>query len=89
MINRWSCCNVVQAIQYLSADYLPTHSQSPEGITQLVQNLAAYEFTKAEKLQVVNLAPTLPVELYVVRRYRIDFINAVDEKRTDCRGIGG
>ncbi|KAF9468606.1 RNA polymerase Rpb4-domain-containing protein [Collybia nuda] len=56
----------VEAIQYLSADYLPTHSQSPEGITQLVRSLAAYDLTKAEKLQVVNLAPTLPVELYVI-----------------------
>ncbi|KAG6861008.1 hypothetical protein C0995_005028 [Termitomyces sp. Mi166 len=56
----------VEAIQYLSADYLPTTRQSPEGITKLVKDLALYELTKAEKLQVVNLAPTMPVELYVV-----------------------
>jgi len=31
-----------------------------------VKDLATYELTKAEKLQVVNLAPTLPVELYVI-----------------------
>ncbi|KAG5343092.1 hypothetical protein C0989_000082 [Termitomyces sp. Mn162] len=54
------------AIQYLSADYLPTTRQSPEGITKLVKDLAPYELTKAEKLQVVNLAPTMPVELYVI-----------------------
>ncbi|KNZ79840.1 DNA-directed RNA polymerase III subunit RPC9, partial [Termitomyces sp. J132] len=56
----------VEAIQYLSADYLPTTRQSPEGITKLVKDLAPYELTKAEKLQVVNLAPTMPVELYVI-----------------------
>ncbi|KAG6888817.1 hypothetical protein C0992_007431 [Termitomyces sp. T32_za158] len=56
----------VEAIQYLSADYLPTTRQSPEGITKLVKDLASYELTKAEKLQIVNLAPTMPVELYVV-----------------------
>ncbi|EDR13244.1 uncharacterized protein LACBIDRAFT_308881 [Laccaria bicolor S238N-H82] len=56
----------VEAIGYLSADYLPTSSQSAEGVTKLVKDLAPYELTKAEKLQVVNLAPTLAVELYVI-----------------------
>ncbi|PFH54023.1 hypothetical protein AMATHDRAFT_45046 [Amanita thiersii Skay4041] len=56
----------VEAIQYLSSDYLPTNQQTPEGITQLVDKLAPYGLTKAEKLQVVNLAPTLPVEIYVI-----------------------
>jgi len=55
-----------QAIQYLTEDYLPTRKQSPEGIVNLTKTLSPYELTKAEKLQVVNLAPTLPVELYVV-----------------------
>lgn len=32
-----------------------------------MKGLAPYSLTKAEKLQLVNLAPTLPVELYVVR----------------------
>jgi hypothetical protein len=32
-----------------------------------VKDLAPYGLTKAEKLQVVNLAPKEPVELYVVR----------------------
>ncbi|EKM49756.1 uncharacterized protein PHACADRAFT_201449 [Phanerochaete carnosa HHB-10118-sp] len=56
----------VEAIQYLSADYQPTGSQSENGIVQLTKSLATYDLTKAEKLQVVNLAPTEPVELYVV-----------------------
>ncbi|KAF8877162.1 RNA polymerase Rpb4-domain-containing protein [Gymnopilus junonius] len=54
------------AISYLSADYLPTSSQTDQGITTLVNKLASYELTKSEKLQIVNLAPTLPVELYVI-----------------------
>ncbi|KAF8895221.1 HRDC-like protein [Infundibulicybe gibba] len=56
----------VEAIQYLSADYLPTSTQTPTGITSLVKSLSPYKLTKAEKLQVVNLSPTLPVELYVI-----------------------
>ncbi|TFK93278.1 hypothetical protein K466DRAFT_594509 [Polyporus arcularius HHB13444] len=56
----------VEAIQYLSADFQPTASQTPEGISQLTRNLAQWDLTKAEKLQIVNLAPTEPVELYVV-----------------------
>ena len=56
----------MQAIQYLSADYQPTASHSAAAITQLTRNLAAYDLTKAEKLQIVNLAPVEPVELYVV-----------------------
>jgi hypothetical protein len=55
-----------KAIQYLTAEHQPTASQTPEGITQLVKDLAPYDLTKAEKLQIVNLAPTEPVELYVV-----------------------
>ncbi|KIK99838.1 hypothetical protein PAXRUDRAFT_8605 [Paxillus rubicundulus Ve08.2h10] len=56
----------LEAIQYLSADYQPTREQSDAGISQLVRDLAPFSLTKAEKLQVVNLAPTEPVELYVV-----------------------
>lgn len=56
----------VEAIQHLSADFQPTSSQSPAGITQLVKDLAPFELTKAEKLQIVNLAPTAAVELYVI-----------------------
>ncbi|KIL67759.1 hypothetical protein M378DRAFT_196791 [Amanita muscaria Koide BX008] len=56
----------VEAIQYLSSDYLPTSQQTPDGITRLAKGLAPFGLTKAEKLQVVNLAPTLPVELYVI-----------------------
>ncbi|KAI0326232.1 hypothetical protein GY45DRAFT_1339600 [Cubamyces sp. BRFM 1775] len=56
----------VEAIQYLSADYQPTAAQSDEGIAQLTRTLGQWDLTKAEKLQIVNLAPTEPVELYVI-----------------------
>lgn len=58
-----------QAIQYLSADYQPTSSQTDATVTQLTRNLATYDLTKAEKLQIVNLTPVEPVELYVVGHY--------------------
>ncbi|KZT64167.1 hypothetical protein DAEQUDRAFT_815165 [Daedalea quercina L-15889] len=56
----------VEAIQHLSADYQPTALQTEAGIVRLTKSLAAYDLTKAEKLQVVNLAPTEAVELYVI-----------------------
>ncbi|KAI0783421.1 HRDC-like protein [Abortiporus biennis] len=56
----------VEAIQHLSAEYQPTNSQSEAGIERLTRSLAAYDLTKAEKLQIVNLAPTEAVELYVI-----------------------
>jgi RNA polymerase Rpb4 len=63
VLTKW----IGQAIQYLSAEFQPTAAQTPDAITQLIKDLAPYDLTKAEKLQVVNLAPTEPVELYVVR----------------------
>jgi len=56
----------IEAISYLAADYLTATSQSEEGISKVVKNMAPYELTKAEKLQIVNLTPTCPVELYVI-----------------------
>ncbi|KAI0026971.1 RNA polymerase Rpb4-domain-containing protein [Vararia minispora EC-137] len=56
----------VEAIQYLNADFQPTRRQTPQGITRLVKALEPYGLTKAEKLQVVNLAPTATVELYIL-----------------------
>ncbi|TFK48772.1 hypothetical protein OE88DRAFT_1646877 [Heliocybe sulcata] len=56
----------VEAIQYLTSDFQPISAQSDAGITKLVKDLEPYGFTKAEKLQIVNLAPTEAVELYVI-----------------------
>jgi len=77
---RWRCvwhlCNQCkdfskipykQAIQYLTADYQPTRMQTAQGIQRLTKSLAPYGLTKSEKLQIVNLTPVEPVELYVVR----------------------
>lgn len=44
------------------------HSQNEASITQLVKDLEPFDLTKAEKLQIVNLAPSEPVELYVVSK---------------------
>jgi hypothetical protein len=57
----------IQAIQYLTADYQPTRVQTAQGIQRLTKDLAPYGLTKSEKLQIVNLTPVEPVELYVVR----------------------
>ncbi|KAI6131177.1 RNA polymerase Rpb4-domain-containing protein [Pisolithus croceorrhizus] len=56
----------LEAIQYLSAEYQPMRQQCEAGVTQLVKDLAPFGLTKAEKLQIVNLAPTEAVELYVI-----------------------
>ncbi|KAJ6582893.1 RNA polymerase Rpb4-domain-containing protein [Mycena vulgaris] len=55
-----------EAIQYLSSDFQPTSAQTPEAITHLVKSLEPYGLTKAEKLQIVNLAPQNHIELYVI-----------------------
>ena len=62
--------NSSQAIKYLQSDYLPTQSQTEAGIAKLTKDLGSYSLTKAEKLQIVNLAPTMAVELYVVRLFQ-------------------
>ncbi|KAI0642947.1 HRDC-like protein [Trametes meyenii] len=56
----------VEAIQYLSADYQPTAAQSEREIATLTRTLGQWDLTKTEKLQIVNLAPTEAVELYVI-----------------------
>jgi hypothetical protein len=40
--------------------------QTVQGIQRLTKNLAPFDLTKAEKLQIINLTPVEPVELYVV-----------------------
>ncbi|KZS97193.1 hypothetical protein SISNIDRAFT_482128 [Sistotremastrum niveocremeum HHB9708] len=54
------------AIQYLSAEYQPIIQQTEKSVKKLVRDLSKYDLTKAEKLQIVNLAPTEAVELYVI-----------------------
>lgn len=54
-------------MKYLASTEQPTHRQSAKGISKLLKHLNKFELTKGEKLQIVNLAPTQTVELYVVR----------------------
>lgn len=70
----------VEAIQYLTADYQPTRVQTAQGIQRLTKDLASYGLTKAEKLQIVNLTPVEPVELYVIVEELEDRLgNCMDE----------
>ncbi|KAF8574225.1 hypothetical protein K439DRAFT_1624487 [Ramaria rubella] len=64
-----------EAIAHLSASYQPAIRQTAEGIQKLTKALAPYALTKGEKLQVVNLAPTEPVELYVIVEELEDRLN--------------
>lgn len=56
-----------QVIKYLCSDHVPTARQTAEGVAGLADDLQDHHLTKGEVLQICNLAPTLPVELYAVR----------------------
>jgi hypothetical protein len=75
-----------QAIQYLTADYQPSSKQTPTGIQKLIKDIAPYDFTKAEKLQIVNLTPVQQVELYTVSLPHFGYSKRLTRK--DCRGFG-
>ena len=60
-----------QVIQYLCADYNATSRQTAEGVASLADGLQDHGLTKGEILQICNLAPTLPVELYCVRIFSL------------------
>jgi hypothetical protein len=66
VLHRVLTTSVAQAIQYSDADHQPTLRQIEDGVATLTRGLAPFALTKAEKLQVSNLAPTEPVELCVV-----------------------
>ncbi|KIJ54525.1 hypothetical protein M422DRAFT_220793 [Sphaerobolus stellatus SS14] len=70
----------VEAIAHLSAHFQPTNRQTPQGIRKVTKSLAAYDLTKGEKLQIINLAPTQTVELYVIVEELEDRLNdKIDE----------
>ncbi|KAF8333572.1 RNA polymerase Rpb4-domain-containing protein [Cantharellus anzutake] len=56
----------IQAIQYLSTSPLLTARQDETQVARLLQALQPYALTKIEKLQIINIAPLRPVELYVI-----------------------
>lgn len=56
-----------KAIGYLTTPPLETAKQNEVSMLKLLKQLASYNLTKLEKLQIVNLRPNSLVELYVVR----------------------
>lgn len=56
-----------QCIKYLEEDVHPLRRQSTAAITRLLDELEKLDLTKAERLQIINLAPTTLVALVVVR----------------------
>ncbi|CAD6578102.1 MAG: hypothetical protein TREMPRED_002112 [Tremellales sp. Tagirdzhanova-0007] len=55
-----------QVIHYLCSEYNSTARQTDEGVARLADELQDHDLTKGEVLQICNLAPTLPVELYCI-----------------------
>ncbi|WWD15725.1 hypothetical protein CI109_100147 [Kwoniella shandongensis] len=55
-----------EVIKYLCSEFNPTARQTPEGVAQLADELQDHQLTKAEVLQLCNLAPTEPVTLYAI-----------------------
>ena len=58
----------VEVIHYLCSEYNSTARQTDEGVARLADELQDHDLTKGEVLQICNLAPTLPVELYCVSK---------------------
>lgn len=60
-------------IHYLCSEHNRTARQTDEGIARLADELQDHDLTKAEVLQICNLAPVLPVELYCVSEIAISW----------------
>ncbi|GAA5827467.1 hypothetical protein JCM3770_006967 [Rhodotorula araucariae] len=54
-----------EALRYLEDPVHPTIRQSRDAVDTLLDHLDDQDLTKAERLQIVNLAPTTPVELHL------------------------
>ncbi|GAA6005570.1 DNA-directed RNA polymerase III subunit RPC17 [Rhodotorula paludigena] len=54
-----------EALQYLEHAVHPTRRQTTESVTRLLDDLDELDLTKAERLQIVNLAPATAVELHI------------------------
>ena len=76
----------VKVIHYLCSVYSPTARQTDEGVARLADELQDHDLTKGEVLQICNLAPTLPVELYCVSqlRHSVLYIIAFSILSTAC-----
>lgn len=66
---RLLACMLIQGKQvnaYLSGPLSYAKQQNPHGIQKLLQGLPQFKLTKAEELQIINLAPKKIIELYLV-----------------------
>lgn len=64
-----------QVNAYLSGPLSVAKQQKPGGIQKLLQSLPKFRLTKAEELQIINLAPKKIIELYLVSCYRFSLLN--------------
>ncbi|WWC69684.1 uncharacterized protein I206_103627 [Kwoniella pini CBS 10737] len=55
-----------EVIKYLCQSYNLTSRQTADGVARLADELQDHDLTKAEVLQITNLAPTEVVELYAI-----------------------
>lgn len=55
-----------EVLKYLCADFNPTARQTGDGVAAIANQLQDYGLTKAELLQMCNLAPTNHVGMYLV-----------------------
>ncbi|WVW83397.1 hypothetical protein I302_105416 [Kwoniella bestiolae CBS 10118] len=55
-----------EVINFLCQPYNPTSRQTADGVARLADELQDHQLTKAEVLQITNLAPTEVVELYAI-----------------------
>ncbi|GHJ88531.1 hypothetical protein NliqN6_4933 [Naganishia liquefaciens] len=65
-----------QVNAYLSGPLSHAKQQNPHGIQKLLQGLPQFKLTKAEELQIINLAPKKIIELYLI-------IDECDERLND------
>ncbi|BGP40909.1 hypothetical protein JCM10450v2_004914 [Rhodotorula kratochvilovae] len=54
-----------EALRYLEDPVHPTIRQTSDAVASLLDELEELDLTKAERLQIVNLAPTTAVELHI------------------------
>jgi hypothetical protein len=59
---------------YLTGPLSVAKQQNPHGIQKLLQGLPQFKLTKAEELQIINLAPKKIIELYLVGTQILVFI---------------
>jgi hypothetical protein len=68
-VRFWPDCMLTHERQinaYLTGPLSVAKQQNPHGIQKLLQGLPQFKLTKAEELQIINLAPKKIIELYLV-----------------------